>query len=168
MEGQRRTSQPDFITREEFQVEIEKPENWDTISAGDHQEEFDEMFDELDKRTRPSIGYFEKREYFDKVFPALKIQKPGYDLYGTSTTVLAFLALYVFMFYQHLTVDKSIFKFLKGQSSIFGGEMALVVLSIIMVILLERYTNRTDTKAEVQKRLSKSGDLEEGNQGFFS
>ena len=99
MEGQRRTVQPDFITREEFQTEIEKRENWDTISAGDHQEEFDEMFDELDSRTRPSLGYFEKREYFDKIFPGLKIQKPGYDLYGTSTTVLAVLALFVFMCY---------------------------------------------------------------------
>jgi len=36
-----------------------------------------------------------------------------------------------------------------GQSSIFGGEMAIVLLTIIAIIIFERYTNRTDTKAEV-------------------
>lgn len=168
MEGQRREVQPDFISREEFQAEVEKRENWDTISAGDHQEEFDEMFEEIDKRTRPAPGFFERRAYFDKIFPGLKIQKPGYDLYGTSTTVLALIGLYVFLFYQQLTVDKSIFKFLQGQSSLFGGEMAMVVLAVIAVTLLERYTNRTDTKAEVKERLSKSADLKGGSPGFFS
>lgn len=133
---------------------MEKRENWDTISAGDHDQEFEEMFDEIEKRTSPNIGLFEKRKYFGKVFPALKIQKPGYDLYGLTTTVLALLGIFVFAFYEHLTVDKSVFKFLKGQSSLFGGEMAIVLLVIIGVMLLERYTNRTDTKAEVRQRLS--------------
>lgn len=168
MEGQRSTLQPDFLTREEFQAEVEKPENWDTLSAGDHQEQFDEAFDELEKRTRPALGPFEKRAYFGKLFPALRIQKPGYDLYGAATTVLALTALYVFQFYQHVTVDPAVFGFLKGQSSLFAGEMALVLVAIVIVMLLERYTNRTDTKAEVQQRLRKGGDLLDGQPGFFN
>lgn len=169
VEGARRDAQPDFITREDFQKEVEKRENWDTISAGDHDEEFDEMFEEIDKRTRPPLGAFEKKKYFERIFPSLKIQKPGYDLYGTTTTVLALLAIYVFMFYQHLTVDQSIFKFLAGQSTLFGGEMALVVVAIIALIFLERYTNRTDTKAEEMKKRLSSKDLQDdGEVGFFS
>lgn len=168
MEGQRSNLQPDFLTKEEFQAEVEKPENWDTLSAGDHQEQFDEAFDELEKRTRPALGPFEKRAYFGKLFPALRIQKPGYDLYGAATTVLALTALYVFLFYQHVTVDPAVFGFLKGQSSLFAGEMALVLVAIVTVMLLERYTNRTDTKAEVKQRLQKRGDLLDGQPGFFS
>lgn len=146
---------------------MEKKENWDVISAGDYQGEFDEMFEEIDRRQKPKLGFFEKKEYFEKIFPSLKIQKPGYDLYGTSTILLSLMALYVFMFYKNITVDKSIFKFMASQSAIFGGEMAIVILTIITIIILERYTNRTDTKAETQKRLSNSQDME-GKQGFFN
>jgi len=123
------------------------------------------MFHEIDNRKRPKLGFFEKKEYFDKIFPSLKIQKPGYDLYGSSTILLSLMAIYVFMFYNHITVDMSIFGFLKGQSSIFGGEMALVILAIISVIILERYTNRSDTKAQEQKRMSQ--DLNAGGGGGF-
>jgi len=75
-------------------------------------------------------------------------------LYGSSTIILSLTALYVFIFYNHITVDNSVFSYLKGQSSIFGGEMAMVILFIITIIILERYTNRSDTKAEVSKRLT--------------
>lgn len=37
-----------------------------------------------------------------------------------------------------------------GQTSIFNGEMALVILGLIFVILIERYASRTDTKAKKQ------------------
>lgn len=97
---------------------------------------------------------FEKRLYFENIFPRLRIQKPGYDLYGATNTLLAIMAIYVFMFYQNVTVDPAVFGFLKGQSSLFGGEMALVLLVIFTIMLFERYTNRTDTKAEVLGRLS--------------
>jgi hypothetical protein len=154
MEGQRPSHQPGFISKQDFDNELIKPENWDVISAGDYQEEFEEMFKEIDERKKPKPGMFEKRPYFDKIFPSLKIQKPGYDLYGSSTIILSLTAVYVFMFYNQITVDMSVFSYLKGQSSIFGGEMAMVILFIISIILLERYTNRSDTKAEVSKRMS--------------
>ena len=83
MEGRRSTEQPDFITAEEFQEEVEKKENWDVISAGDYQEEFDEMFDEIENRTRPKLDSFDTSKYFERIFPSLRIQKPGYDLYLT-------------------------------------------------------------------------------------
>jgi len=165
IEGQRPLAQPDFMTTAEFDEEIQKKENWDVISAGDYQEEFDEMFEEIDNREKPKIGFFDKKEYFEKVFPPLKIQKPGYDLYGSSTICLTLMALFVFLFYNNITVDPSVFPFLKGQSSIFGGEMSLVMLTIIAIIILERYTNRTDTKASNQKRNLKDLD---GDSGFFN
>ena len=52
-----------------------------------------------------------------------------------------------------------------GQSSIFGGEMAIVLLTVIFIMLMERYTNRTDTKVEEKKRLSETKNDKEG---FFN
>lgn len=85
----------------------------------------------------------------------MKIQKPGYDLYGTSTAILGITCIYVFTNFQHITVDSNIFKFMAGQTSIFNGDMAIVILCIIMVILIERYASRTDTKAKKPEKLSK-------------
>jgi hypothetical protein len=47
----------------------------------------------------PKLGFFETNAYFEKIFPRLQIQKPGYDLYGTTTFFLAGSAAYVFMYY---------------------------------------------------------------------
>jgi hypothetical protein len=52
--------------------------------------------------------------YFEKIFPSLKIQKPGYDLYGTTTVILSLIALYIFLFYKNYTVDPNVFKFIQG------------------------------------------------------
>jgi hypothetical protein len=52
------------------------------------------------------------------------------------------------MNYNQITVDQSVFDFQKGQSNLFGGEMSLVMLTIILIMLIERYSSRTDTKAE--------------------
>ena len=86
----------------------------DCISAGDYEEAFEERFDLLEERGLEKPGFFERRDYFDKIFPSLKIQKPGYDLYGCTTTVLFLMAIYVFMNFQDIVVDPQIFTFYAG------------------------------------------------------
>ena len=61
--------------------------------------------------------------------------------------MLAFIAFFVFFFYKDFTVDPSVFKFISNQSSIFKGDMAVTLLIVITIIIVERYANRTDTKA---------------------
>lgn len=73
--------------------------------------------------------------------------------------------MYVFTNFQHITVDSNIFKFMAGQTSIFNGDMALVILAIIMIILIERYASRTDTKAKKPEKLTKKVPEDKG---FFS
>ena len=114
------------------------------------------------------MGFFEKSRYFDQIFPSLKIDKPGYDLYGTSTCILGLLTIYVFTCYQHITVDPKMFKFMSGQTNIFNGEMALVVLILIILIIIERYTSRTDTKAKEEAKFKKKSVSGDGEDGFFS
>lgn len=41
-------------------------------------------------------------------------------------------------------------------SSVFKGDMAMIVLLLMIVIVVERYANRSDTKAVVNKGLSNS------------
>jgi len=82
--------------------------------------------------------------------------------------ILTFLALYVFLFYQNFTPDPQIFKFISGQSAIFQGDMALTLIVVIIIIIIERYANRTDTKAVVDKRLKNKDTKLDNQKSFFS
>jgi hypothetical protein len=98
------------------------PDNWDTISAGDTIDELDDKLEFIDIRKKPKLGIFDKSKYFDKIFPGIKIQKPGYDLYGTATFVSVLIFIYVFLFFKQYTVNPDIFEFVSGQSSVFKGD----------------------------------------------
>lgn len=60
------------------------------------------------------MGIFDKSKYFDKIFPGMKIQKPGYDLYGISTLIWVMIIIYVFVFFKNYTVNPEIFEFVNG------------------------------------------------------
>lgn len=168
-EGMRKKNQPEFMTVEQFETEFMKKENWGGLDAGMYEQDFDEKFAEIDKRQLPTLGWFEKNNYFDSIFPSLRIQKPGYDLYGCITMVLVMIAIFVFNFFTEFNVDPNIFKFMAGKSALFKTDMALTLLVIVMIIVLERYANRTDTKAaeESRKKLKNELDSKE-KKGFFS
>jgi len=66
--------------------------------------------------------------------------------------------------YGHMGVDQA--NYLKGSgnaSSIFKGDMVKCLLTIIVIMIIERYVNRSDTKAVRQQKRS----IEETDDGFF-
>jgi hypothetical protein len=89
------------LTLKQFAEEKANRENWETLSNGEYKEDMLEKFDSLDDRELNNPGFFERRHYFDRIFPSLKVQKPGYDLYGTTTTILGVIAIYIFIYYDH-------------------------------------------------------------------
>ena len=105
IEGQRIDNNPDFISREEFQDDLDDENQFDNVSAGDFDEELNEKADLIDRKTQPRLDFFDKIRYFDRIFPSKKIQKPGYDLYGTTTALLGIIGLFVFFCYGNLSVD---------------------------------------------------------------
>lgn len=121
VEGMRPKSQPNFLTRHQFKIEVAKKENWDNFSAGDFKEDFSEKFEAQGDRVLNHPGWFEKKDYFERIFPSLKVQKPGYDLYGTTTSILGIIALYVIMYYDQYTFSQGSFDFSKGQQVLFAG-----------------------------------------------
>lgn len=161
VEGERDNLQPNFITQYEFNIEKAKRENWENQSSGDYKEDFAEKFESIEDRVLNHPGWFERNPYFERIFPSLNIQKPGYDLYGTTTSILGFIGIYIFMYYESYSFSQMKFDFAAGQSVVFPGEMAVTVLFIIMVIIVERYANRSDTKKiEEDNKLVESADKE--------
>lgn len=71
----------------------------------------DEKFDSIDDRELNNPGMFERREYFDRLFPSLKVQKPGYDLYGLTTTICGVLGVYIFVYYSSYNYSQLKFEY---------------------------------------------------------
>lgn len=69
------------------------------ISAFDYPQEVDEKKQLLKQRSQPEPGLLETVPYINRIFPSLRIQKPGHDLYGPSTLILMLIAGYIFMFF---------------------------------------------------------------------
>lgn len=160
MEGIRK--QNDFLTESERQEDHLKAIDEECISAGDFQQAFDERFNNLEEIRKPKLSIFENYSYFDRLFPAFKIQKPGVDYYGRTNLILSIAAYFVFMNYGKLSVDSA--DYLKNQnSSIFKGDMIVCLLTVISIIIIERYCNRSDTKA-----LAMSQRLTNQDKNFFN
>lgn len=62
-----------FLNRHQFKLEQAKRENWETFSSGDYKVAMVEKFEARDDRELNNPGMFEKSEYFDRIFPSLKI-----------------------------------------------------------------------------------------------
>ena len=68
------------------------------------------------------------------------------------------------MCYSSISVDQaSLLDSVKSSNNIFKGEMAVSLIVVIIIIIVERYVNRSDTKAVEQKGFdAKSSNSKEG------
>jgi hypothetical protein len=60
------------------------------------------------------------------------------------------------MFFSEFTVttinSTSLTEWASGQSEIFKSEMAFLLMIVLVIIVIERYASRTDTKAKIVQR----------------
>jgi hypothetical protein len=163
VEGARLEYQPEFVSAEQMDIDMNQQENWDSWSNCDFPEQKERRIEEQEKRTAPLPGFFEKSAYIDSIFPSLKIQKPGRDFYGSTTSVLLITVGYVAANFQSYTVDPK--AFVGGETNIFNSEMALTLVVLIFITMIERIASRTDTKNATKK--VDSGSIE-GETSFFN
>lgn len=78
----------------------------EVMSGGDNEVEINQKSDRIKLRNKPETGIFGKVRYFNRLFPDLKIQKPGYDLYGSTNIFLTIVVLFVFTFYGEFNVSE--------------------------------------------------------------
>jgi len=136
--------------------EYTKQENWDALSGCDFDEEFDDRFEAKDSRMESKKS--RDSPWIAKLFPSLKIQKPGRDYYASTTIALVILVMYVFFTYKEFTASPEILEYNQGEASggfpvgIFPPGQAIVITLMLVVIVVERYASRTDTKEEVSSR----------------
>lgn len=116
------------------------------FSAFDFNEEYDRKQTKIARRSQDVATGFENWGYFKRIFPTQRIQKPGYELYGTQSFILVVLAIYSFMGYDHMTVNE--FQLLPGakdSSNLFQEDMTIQMCFVLTLIFVERYVSRTNS-----------------------
>jgi len=166
VEGAALEKNPEFLDIQQRDEDYARELQEENLSACDFDEEFENKFYVIQQRTKPKTGIFEQTAYFEKLFPSFKIQKPGRDYYGYTTFFLFLCALFVFMCYDDMSVDQD--NYLKNSNNnIFKGDMVICLICVIVVIIIERYVNRTDTKVVSQQAASFDGDQKFFNKDDF-
>ena len=149
-----------------FKKEFDKKQRDNAYSNGDFAQDMQDRIDLKDedfKEAEP--GIFEKVDYLKRLFPSKREQKPGKDFYGTTTFILAIMAVFVLNTFDKLFVTpEDLLKGTAGSNNIFSSNMALSLLFVICLIFLERYISRTDTK----EIFSKESGLEDEKKSFFN
>jgi hypothetical protein len=140
IEGYKKENDPKFVPESESKQDYLNSIAMETLSGGDNNVEIEQKSNILKLRNKSDFGIFEKG-YFNRIFPALKIQKPGYDIYGATNVFLTVLIVLTFISYNSFNISQS--EVLPGKDNsgtVFSNGMIMIVVFIIFIMVMERYT----------------------------
>ena len=83
--------------------------------------------------------FFTHSSYFESLFPSIKEQKPGYDLYAPMATVQCIIILYMIIFYTRIDPDYTNVTADDLTPQQLNSTMVLAVFIQIAIIVLDRY-----------------------------
>jgi len=80
-----------------------------------------------------------KSKYFESLFPTIKEQKPGLDLYAPMVLVQVIIIVFLVLFYTRMDPDYTNITSEDLTPSQFNSTMVLAVFLQIIIIVLDRY-----------------------------
>lgn len=87
---------------------------------------------------------FVRNYYMQKLYPSLKIQKPGIDYYQQMVFFQVLIGLYILIWYPDMTAEEdTIIK--QINKSQFSGNMVAFLTLIIIIIIIDRYIYKSRT-----------------------
>ena len=96
-----------------------------------------------------------KNDYFEQLFPSVKEQKPGKDLYALSATFQFLICLYLIFFYTKMDADVTNISDSLTYNQ-FSGQMVIALFLQILVMIIDRYMYKSKTFIAVQRREQKT------------
>lgn len=83
-------------------------------------------------------------DYIKKLYPSLKLQKPGIDLYSYIVVTQATMFVYMLLFYSNMNRDSNSI-LTQVTSSTLNSGMVILLFIIAMIMLYERYMYNSKT-----------------------
>ena len=78
-----------------------------------------------------------KKSYFEKLFPKIRNEKPGSNLYPAYTIIMFLLIIYVLFFYTKMIKDTT-YGSVNLETSQFSGEMVICLIIHVTIIICDR------------------------------
>ena len=92
------------------------------------------------KRFKKSVkNFFLKNNYFKKLFPVIKEEKPGVDFYAVISIVQLILIAFLVLCYTQMDPNYTNNTSQQLDNFIFSGTMVLFVFLQIIIIVIDRY-----------------------------
>jgi len=87
---------------------------------------------------------FFENSYFNKLFPSVKEQKPGRDLYATIATFQFIICLFIIFFFTKMDADvTNVTESLTYNQ--FSGYMVIALFLQILIMILDRFLYKSKT-----------------------
>ena len=80
---------------------------------------------------------FYKNSFMERLFPLIKQQKPGKDLYAYVAAIQIFLIIYVFLFYANMQGNESDIA-TQFSTNQYSSNMVYLVCFMILIIMVDR------------------------------
>lgn len=106
---------------------------------------------------------FVRNSFMQKLYPSLKIQKPGIDFYQHMLSVQVLMCLYILIWYPNMAAEEeTIIK--QINKSQFSGYMVVVLAMMIIIMIIDRYIYKSRTfRQQDSSDRSASSELKSSN-----
>ena len=84
-----------------------------------------------------SIYNENKRNYYQKLFPKIRNEKPGNEFYIWYTVDLFIILIYIVLFYTEMILDRT-FNAVSVNSTQFSSEMIIFLIVHIIILIIDR------------------------------
>ena len=94
---------------------------------------------------------FYYNSYFARLFPSVKEQKPGKDLYAVTATFQFLICIFLIFFYTKMDADVTNISDSMTYNQ-FSGQMVIALFLQIIVMIIDRYLYKSKTFIAVQEK----------------
>ncbi len=88
--------------------------------------------------------------YFERLFPSIKEQKPGNDLYAIIASFQFLICLFLIFFYTKMDADVTITSDSLTYNQ-FSGQMVIALFLQIIILIIDRYNYKSKTFISIQE-----------------
>lgn len=92
-----------------------------------------------------------KNNYFSRLFPSAKEQKPGVDLYAAVFATQFLICLFLIFFYTKMSADVTNVTDAITYNQ-FSGQMVVALFTQILIMILDRFLYKSKTFISVQEK----------------
>jgi hypothetical protein len=111
--------------------------------------------------TGKKVSFFWDNTFFDRLFPSIKQQKPGKDLYVGIAGSAIIIIIYIILLYSQMSGINSSTISQQFSNNQFSGAMVLTMCVMIAIMVVDRYLYSTQSFEQKQRKSDAEEEVQE-------